>query len=537
MNPERRFLALLTIALSSLCAAPVPAASDAVEKPEDSSQPGDTLRELPPLPRAPAVELDKPDASTLEDLDEKLAKLGAAEREARENAARELLEVEPRYVPAIAFRIGGLADRANKQAMKDLLEKIRTKARDAERARLRAAGDDSEVETPDYLTMVAAHPITDKETYRDLIQILGMSRMLVKIGSVEAVRVLLEVYVRFGEFLRVDTQLQLERLGDKAVPALIEAQRHPAEKIVRWAKRQLDMLGRAVPSEAIQTQDHQVLADVLVAYGRIRNPDATRIIVSFANSERAVVREAARQAIALMGEVATWQLRDSYEDVVGKKPPRDWSWERTARELFREFDRARDAAVAEAFEAGRAAQKQGDLDVMRRAWNELLARDPDPERREEMAQGYLAFAERYFEERPADAREALVRARRLNENPEKAPEIESLLLTERAAQRAREGIADLTLVRRALELSPSNRRAQALLERLNRGEPDEATQRTRWLASGALALIAFAGLGVLLFRRKSPEPLPGPDTPEPEPKPNEGEPPAAEHSADARDSA
>lgn len=534
VNPERRFLALLTIALSSLCAAPVPAASDALGQPEASSRPGDTLRELPPLPRAPAVELDKPDASTLEDLDEKLAKLSAPEREARENAARELLEVEPRYVPALAFRINGLADRANKQAMKDLLEKIRTKARDAERARLRAAGDDSEVKTPDYLTMVAAHPITDQETYRDLIQILGMSRMLVKIGSVEAVRVLLEVYVRFGEFLRVDTQLQLERLGDKAVPALIEAQRHPAEKIVRWAKRQLDMLGRAVPSEAIQTQDHQVLADVLVAYGRIRNPDATRIIVSFANSERAVVREAARQAIALMGEVATWQLRDSYEDVVGKKPPRDWSWERTARELFRELDRARDAAVAEAFEAGRAARQKGDLDVMRRAWNELLARDPDPERREEMAEGYLAFAERYFEERPADAREALVRARRLSEQPEKTSEIESLLLTERATQRARDGIADLTLVRRALELSPSNRRAKALLERLNRGEPDGATQRTRWLASGALALIAFAGLGVLLFRRKSPEPLPGPETPDPEPK--EAATPASDQSADARDS-
>jgi hypothetical protein len=516
----RRFITVLSIALGSLCPAPLLGQSDSREKPAAASHPGDTLRELPPLPRAPSVELDKPDANTLEDLDEKLAKLSAPEHEARENAARELLEVEPRYVPAIAFRIRGLAERANKQAMKDLLEKMRTKARDTERARLRSAGDDSEVKTPDYLTMVAAHPITDKETYRDLIQILGMSRMLSKIGSVEAVRVLLEIYVRFGEFLRVDTQLQLERLGDQAVPALIEAQRHPAEKIVRWSKRQLDTLGRAVPSEAIQTQDHQVLADVLVAYGRIRNPDATRIIVSFANSERAVVRDGARQAIALMGEVATWQLRDSYENVVGKKPPRDWSWERTARELFREFDRSRDAAVADAFETGRAAHQKGDLDAMRRAWNELLARDPDPDRREEMAQGYLAYAEKYFDERPADVREALARARRLSEKPEKTAEIESLLLTERAQQRFNDGVADLTLVRRALELSPSNRRARALLERLSHGEPDTATQRTRWLASGALALIALAGLGVLVFRRKSPEPLPValPETPaEPEP--------------------
>jgi hypothetical protein len=466
-----------------------------------------SARELPPLPKAPSLELRKPEADELEELDARLAGLTSAESEARDTAARELLEVEPRLVPAIAFRLRGLADRANKQAMKDLLERTRTKSREQERTRLRAAGDDSEVKTPDYLAMLVERPSAEKETYRDLISLVGMSRMLTQIGTVEAVRLLLEIYVRFGEFVRVDTQLQLARLGDKAVPALIEAERHPAEKIVHWARRQLDALGRGVPGEAIQTQDHQVLADVLIAYGRVRNPDATRIIVSFANSERAVVRDGARQAIALMGEVGSWQLRDSYENLMGKKPPRDWSWERTARELFREFDRIRDVAVADAFEAGRKARENGDLDGMRRAWGELLARDPDPERSAELVQGYLAFADKHFEDRPLEARESLLRAQRLSADPAQKVQIESSILTLRAVEAERRGIADIALLRRALELRPDNERAKAQLARLTHASSEALGTRTRWIAALVMALIALGGVVTLILRKKSPEPL------------------------------
>jgi len=250
-----------------------------------------------------------------------------------------------------------------------------------------------------------------------------------------------------------------------------------------------------------------VLADVLVAYGRVRNPDATRIIVSFANSERAVVRDGARQAIALMGEVGTWQLRDSYESLMGKKPPRDWSWERTARELFREFDRIRDAAVADAFEAGVAARKKGDLEAMRKAWGELLARDPDPDRRVELVEGYLEYADRHFEDKPLEARESLLRAERLSDDPEKKARIESSILALRAQESFAHGVADLALIRRALELSPENERAKALRDRMSHQTAEPLGTRTRWLASGAMALIALAGLATLILRKKSPEPL------------------------------
>jgi hypothetical protein len=146
------------------------------------------------------------------------------------------------------------------------------------------------------MLLLAAEP--NNRAWQDLVRVVAMSRMLCHAGGIQAARVLIGVYVRFGEFLRVDTQLQLEKMGGSAVAALIEARHHRAEKIAHWAERQLDGLGKAIPGEAVNTTDYQVLADVLRAYGRVRDPDAARIVISFANSERTQVREAARQAIA-----------------------------------------------------------------------------------------------------------------------------------------------------------------------------------------------------------------------------------------------
>ncbi len=65
---------------------------------------------------------------------------------------------------------------------------------------------------------------------------------------------------------------------------------------VSTASDQLDVIGKTVPGEAVQTADNQVLADVLRAYGRARDADAARVIVSFANSDRVQVRDAVGRA-------------------------------------------------------------------------------------------------------------------------------------------------------------------------------------------------------------------------------------------------
>jgi hypothetical protein len=415
-----------------------------------------------------------------------------------------VLEVEPKLVSAIRFRLAAVADGADRDDLKRTLLSIRRKARDLERDEQAAEGKSGKIKTPDYLLMVVEHADPKSKPWRDLVRVLAASRMLGQIGTIEAVRGLIDIYVRFGEFLRVDTQLQLEHLGDKAIAGLIEARRHPAEKISKWAYRQLDARGKALPSDAVQTTDYSALADILRAYGRVKDPDAARIVVSFANSERAQIRDAARQAIALFGEVGAWQLRDTYEAVVGKKPPRDWTWERTARELFGEFDRLRMAEVAKLFETGNAARLKGDMNAMVAAFDRVLAQSPNFERREELIAGYLDFARKNADDKREAALQAVHRVDRLSIGSPEHNAVQSLLLTLQAETLEAQGIADQTLLRRAIELDPQNSRAKSVLSRLQRGEP-KTNEKSRYAAAGAIGLVALLGMGFVLFRRRTPK--------------------------------
>jgi hypothetical protein len=440
----------------------------------------------------------------LKRLDRLLASIVSADDGRREAAAREVLEVEPAMVSAIDHRMNRIADQADRAAMKKTLAETRRQARKQVRERMRAAGQRGKVKTPDYLEMLVARPRPASRAWRDVVSVVAMSRMLVQIATVESARELIDVYVRFGEFLRVDTQLQLERLGHRAVAALVEARRHQAEKIGRWAERQLDLLGMAIPSEAVQINDPDALGDVLRAYGRIQDPDAARIVIAFANSERAQVRLAARQSVALMGEVANWQLRDAYANFLGRKPRRDWSWKRTARELFGEFDRTRLARVYQLFEQGMAAQRQGDLEGMRRAFNQVLAHNPGFERRDALAAGYLAFARKAGNEQREVAIDALRRAERIGQDQAAAAQIKSLRLTLEGEALLAQGIADQVLFRRAAELDPSNTRARDALTLEARKQLERQTHFYRYAAAaviGLVALLAIAYIGLWRPRR------------------------------------
>jgi len=323
------------------------------------------------------------------------------------------------------------------------------------------------------------------------------------------------VHVRFGEFLRVDTQRALTRLGDRAVPALLEARRHPTERIGKWAARRLDALGRAAPGQAAQIADVQVLADVFRAYGRTKDLDAARIVVSFAGSERAQLREAARQAVAMLGETGHWQLRDAYENVVGKRAQRDWGWERTARELFGELDRLRRAEIIDSFEKGADALRRGDLEAMRVAFDQVLARAPDFQRADEMADGYFAYARKHADDQRERALISLRRAERVGTDPARRKKIQSLMLSLEAGRLAERGIADKSLLKQAVDADPENSRAREQLLELSRVEPP-SDRRTRYAIAGAIGLSALLGVLFILIRPRTP--LPNPPAADDEPR-------------------
>ncbi|HVR21526.1 MAG TPA: hypothetical protein VMS65_17550, partial [Polyangiaceae bacterium] len=367
----------------------------------------------------------------------------------------------------------------------------------------------------DYLVLLTARKRKPESAWRELTRVLALSRMLEHFGTTEAVRGIIEVHVRFGEFLRVDTQRALTRLGDRAVPALLEARRHPTERIGKWAARRLDALGRAAPGQAAQIADVQVLADVFRAYGRTKDLDAARIVVSFAGSERAQLREAARQAVAMLGETGHWQLRDAYENVVGKRAQRDWGWERTARELFGELDRLRRAEIIDSFEKGADALRRGDLEAMRVAFDQVLARAPDFQRADEMADGYFAYARKHADDQRERALISLRRAERVGTDPARRKKIQSLMLSLEAGRLAERGIADKSLLKQAVDADPENSRAREQLLELSRVEPP-SDRRTRYAIAGAIGLSALLGVLFILIRPRTP--LPNPPAADDEPR-------------------
>jgi tetratricopeptide (TPR) repeat protein len=478
-----------------------PARAEANAASKGQSPPNDEQFKPPleALPELPARQFAAPSADDRTLLDGLLNRLTSTSDTERQSAASDLSAVSESLVPAIFERINREAQGADRGAMKQLLLDTRRQVR--EQLEREHKG---KIETPDYLQMVVSEPRLGSPDWKRLTTVLTLSRMCAGVGTVEALRALIHVYVRF-EFLRIDTQLQLARLGEKALPALLEATHHQAPQVAEWAKQQLDFLGRAIPSEAVRVTSGEALADILRAYGYIRDPDAARLVLSFASSERSQVRLAARQAIRSYGATAVWVLRDAYEQTLGTKPSREWSWDRVARELFREYDRNRLAEVYEYYTRGVKLLDASKVDEALTEFEGLLRRSPDFTPSDKIVTAIFEFAGRDPEERKDwDRVERLLQAATRLGNPEQQASAHSLLATVAARRLAARGIADQFLLRQALDLHKENAQAERLLEELEKPALAQRSGFHRWFwpsALGGLSLV-FAGL---LFRTRRAE--------------------------------
>lgn len=456
------------------------------------------LRPLPELREAP---LPQADAADLAQLDRLVDQLLAADARQRFEARQRVPGIDANWLPAIAERFGRVADTANKPALKALLERIRDQARETLKQSMKREGKSGPVVTPDYLDMLVAHPDRSSTFLRSLTEVVAYSRMLEAIGTLEAARLVVSVYVRFGEFLRVDTQLALARMKDGSLAALIEATGHPVPRIAAWAERQLEDMGKAVASEAVQVVDPSLRADILRAYGKTRDVETARLLISFAASEHAQIRLAAREAVTSLGEAGLWQLRDAYEKTVGERAPRDWPWDRLARELFAEFDGQRLAEIYALFNQGRQAEQRGDLDAARQAFDQVLAWDPLFERGALMAPAYVAFAAR-ADTAPDAALLALRRAERLDPKGPLHARALSLRLSLEARALLDRGIVDEVLIRRARELDPDNTRAEALVREIEAETQNDRNEWRRYLVALALAALVALGIFVMAVRQR-----------------------------------
>jgi hypothetical protein len=507
------------------------------DEPASSSSAVAKAADLPlaELPAMPAIELPPASADATQELASRLEQLATTEVDdplAEPDFKFLLGDLDDGLVTAIAARIGELREDLDGPKASAMLEKARTAGKRALRKQKKQFKKGEEPDG-DWLVFMLAAKDPESDTWRDSVHLYGMLRMLEALGTTPAVRQMVTCYSFFGELVRVDLQRAIERLKDKAVPALIETRQHDAVKVRKWANNQLDALGRAIPGESVSMTDPNILTDVLYAFGRTKDVEAARVILTFANSERVQLRMAARAAIAAIGEPAAWHVKDTWKSATGEKPPAAWDTKRTLQELFRLHDRARLSQVFDLWEAGAKALGEKRYADAVAAFDGVLARAPLFEKKSEMAPAYLGHAEELLQKGDAANDDAALLALRkaLRLGPQEADKkrIQARIAVLEARQLIAKGTPDRFLLNRALELDPDNEEAKKLLASLDEKTEARQVEQRRYFGVIIAGLVGLATAIMLLWRRdrsaaKQP-PAAGPPPPAPSPpspSPSEG---------------
>ena len=337
-----------------------------------------------------------------------------------------------------------------------------------------------------------AHGDRDKQAYKDAVAVLALERACVCIGTTAAAREIINVYTYFGDLFRIDVQRQLSRMGERSLPALIEAKYHDSRMVRTWAERRLDSLGKVIPSESrahgrqsgagrrapsLRPRPrsgsgtcHRQLRQQRPPSGargcpRVHRHDRRARALAIARGLREPHRQEARQQLGLEAR----RHRTIRNLRTAPASPRSTNWPTTAS----------------------PASKRGKLDDAIAAFDKVLARAPTFERRAEMVPAYVDYAKALHDKNRAAARAALRRAELLDPSGPLAKSIQSEQLLIEAEELRAQGMLDLTLLRRAVELDPSNVRAKGELEKAELDLEVRQNSWRRYAAAVAIGLIAM----------------------------------------------
>jgi len=465
--------------------------------------------DLGPLPKLEPIRRVEATADASKELEALLGRLVSEKLDIREAARKELDKPKPELAPAVHARVQQIRDSLDRKKAPSIIDEARKSAR-KERKEQKKAGKQDDDESGDWLVIVMADAHPKDQTWREVVELLAMVRILGGAATTPAVRDLIELRANFNDLLRIDLGRQIDKLKDKAVPALLEATKHDAANVRTFVSKKLDELGKVTPGEAVSTTDPDALADTLRAFGHIREVEAVDVLLSFANHDRKKVRDAAREAIAAIGEPGRWRLRDAYQDLIGEKVDKSVPWDLLARRIFAIYDKSRVAELWGLFSSGLDAAKAGKSAQAVEAFDKVLARDPLFDRRSEMAAAYFEEAKTVpFEE--ADRRLAMLRkARRLAPESPDANRVDAEIAFTEAKVLIKEGRPERYLLTRATELDPTHAEAKELLASFEeKASPKPQTAVPRYTLAGGVGAAALLLIGfVAFFRRKKPAPAP-----------------------------
>lgn len=460
-----------------------------------------------PRSTADATKAKATQAMNAAELEALLAPLADDAPAARRDAAKAVGALDEGALPAITQKLAELRKLGTSAAIGAAVKEA-TKAREGDLcARL--------VELPREL------PRVDAASLETATKTAALVRALAAMKSTPATRQLVKIAGDHGGAFRPELARLVREAGDAALPALIETRRDGSSEVRHWAYGQLEAMGKRIPGDAVQTTDYAVLVEVLRAYGHIRDLDAAPVLLSFVNADRDAVRDTARTAVRAIGQDALWKLREAYQNLAGKAAPEGATAAEVATELFATYDKLRLQEVYGLLEDGLARERESatakdavererKLDAAIAAFDKVLARQPELDRRAEMVPAYVAHAARLVgrmttSDRGA-ARTALQKALRLAPDGPRAKSIQAELAYLEARDLGARGIEDRMSFEHVLTLDPTHAGARAELTRIDAIREDRQQQTTLIAAAGA-SLLALV-LGLVLFvgrgRRSSP---------------------------------
>ncbi len=421
------------------------------------------------------------------ELDALLGRLTDGPLEARNAAADALVHtLEREDIPAIRQRLLAPMRGDVEQLRNKIVRLIHTATNGRENAEY------------DLLALMMAAPRAPD--LQGAIERVVLARALGGMQSADAGRALVAFAQAYNAVFRQEVgRIVRGQLHDYVLPALIEL-RSPSENMRIFMRQTREALRKVTPGEAVQQHDNALLAEILRAFGSIRQPDAMRVVVSFVNSDRAQVRDAARWSVQQYGMTAGNALREAYEMYEGHDADAAWGWERVANELYLANDRRRTSEVVQRLDAGLQAAREGRPDEMLGHFRFVLSRHPDVSRRGEMVAPLIQYA-RVLETQDAARAEAVWRLA-LWVDPEgaHAREIRASVLFLEAEQAMHRGVADPELYDAVLRVDPNHVRAREQRAAVAQDEVLHARRRMRVL--GALALLGIALATLWLVVRK-----------------------------------
>jgi tetratricopeptide (TPR) repeat protein len=425
------------------------------------------------------------------DLDRRLGGLESADAFTRRQAAESVVSIGPAGLAAISRTLGEM-------------RKARVDPEVGAILRAQTEAGKALPKNSDELVDVLLLTTPSGSSFRTTLATACLVAALARIGTTEAVSEMILVVRDQGGAFAPEVARQLQNLGDRATAALILAAHDPARDIARWASGELEVLGKKVPGDAVQTKSNQVLSDVLDAYGATRDMDALSAVLSFVNSDRPQIRDAARHATLAYGDLALPPLRDAFTSLAGSPPPTAWSAAEVSRELFGEDDRFRLRDVYAMMDEGLADEARGKHEEAVMAFEKVLARQSSFDRRGEMVPAFVHYAQSK-EDTDRRSAEAYYRiAERLAPDGPRASQAASALDYLEGEDLLARGIEDIHLFHRAGDEDPGNSKARDEVVRLD-AERERREETIRRFAEGLGAVIVLVA-GVVLWAGRRTRP-------------------------------